>query len=310
MDLSGRETILIAFIVVLAVVLIGILILLLRRLRARRDKLLSDLDQRPELSQDRAFNRIAMARREAGILNGQGVDVHRAQELIAEAQGSFDTRHYDDAYRSAQSAHEALVNARNQGALTTGTPLTSRPVPSGAAPTTAVAPAGPAAEPPPVAAPALPKNRAESQFQLRILSDELAALGSRRARDPMVKESRSLQAQAQSAFDRGDYTDSFRLALKGRRALGGSVEGLPAAPGAGAGPRGPTGEGTGAGDPARTAEAVAGSERCPDCGYPMLAGDSFCRGCGKPRALATCGSCGAPRVGDEAFCGKCGARFA
>jgi hypothetical protein len=79
MGLSSEEIILIAFIVVLAVIMGGVMLLLLKRLRSRRTKLLSELDDRPELSQDRAFNRLAMARREASILKGQGADVRRAQ---------------------------------------------------------------------------------------------------------------------------------------------------------------------------------------------------------------------------------------
>ena len=312
-SLSSTEIILVAFIIVLAVVSAGVLLLLLRRLRSRKSKLLSELDNRPELSQDRAFNRLAMARREAHILVGQGVDVHRAQELIAESQGAFDTHQYDQSYRIAQSAHEALVNARRQGLMSTGTPLASK---TGAPGAPVEAGSGPRAsdgahEPAPPAAPAIPKNRAESQFQMRILSDELDALGGRRARDPAVVAAKALRTQAQAAFDKGDFTEAFRLALRGRRTLGGTVESLPAT-GPAAGGAGPTASvrGSSGPDAARTAEAVAAGERCPDCGYPALAGDGFCRGCGRPRVTMSCASCGAPRIGDEAFCGRCGARFA
>jgi double zinc ribbon protein len=311
-SLTSTEVILIAFIIVLAVVSAGVLLLLIRRLRSRKAKLLSELDDRPELSQDRAFNRLAMARREAGILARQGVDVHRAQELIAESQGAFDTHQFDQSYRIAQSAHEALVNARQKGAMSTGTPLPSKGTvtanPPGNPRETGTVAATPVSPPP--ATPALPKNRAESHFQMRILSDELEALGGRRARDPAVEGAKALRDQAQAAFDKGDFTDAFRLALRGRRTLGGTVEGLAAvAPATGGGGPGVSGKGPATADPTQTAEAVAGGERCPDCGYPALAGDGFCRGCGRPRTTITCASCGAPRIGDEAFCGRCGARF-
>ncbi len=145
---------------------------------------------------------------------------------------------------------------------------------------------------------------------MRLLSDELAALGGARARDPAVAGANALRTQAQSAFDKGDYTEAFRLALRGRRTLGGTVESLPAVPGAtGTAARASTNGNATTPDAVQTAESVAGSERCPDCGYPALSGDVFCRGCGRPRAPLTCPSCGAPRVGGEAFCGRCGARF-
>ena len=66
----------------------------------------------PEIRHDRAFNRIAMARREAELLASSGVDITSAQDLIAQAQGAFDNRDFDRAYVSAQSAHELLVAAR------------------------------------------------------------------------------------------------------------------------------------------------------------------------------------------------------
>ena len=308
--LSGFEIAAIVVVVFLAVVVIGLLLYLLRRLRNRRDKLLSELDNRPELTQDRAFNRLAMARREASLLADQGVDVARAQELIAESQGAFDNRHYDRAYETAQSAHEALVTARQRGSRTTGTPLPSASPTVGRGTTGApVAAAATVPAPPPPETPARPviaKNQAESQFQIRLLTEELGALPPRRSKDPSRIQAAEFARMASEAFAKGDYTEAFRLALKGRRALGGSVESLPLT---GSG-EAPTADGEAAKpDLAETARTVAGGERCPDCGYPMLAGDSFCRGCGKPKGTMTCPSCGAPRGADDPFCGRCGTRF-
>lgn len=310
--LTGTEIILVAFIVVLAVVVVGLLLFLLRRLRNRRAKILGELDGRPELSQDRAFNRLAMARREAGILAGQGVDVHRAQELIAESQGAFDTRQYNRAYEVAQSAHEALVNARQQGARVAGAPLPSQGLgtgpPSGTSGGATAAIGGPASPPP--ARPSIPKNRMESQFEIRLLGEELDALPPRRAQDPTGISAAALRREASAAFDKGDYTEALRLALRGRRALGGTFETLPP-PGAVTNrplPRTTNGGGA-APDLTETAESVAGGERCPECGYPALPGDAFCRGCGRPHAALTCPTCGTPRGGDEPYCGGCGSRF-
>jgi len=315
--LTGFEIGAIVVVVVLAVVVAGLLLYLLRRLKNRRAKLMSELEDRPELNQDRAFNRLAMARREAQILAGQGVDVERARELIAEAQGAFDLRHFDQAYQSAQSAHEALVNARAQGARSTGTPLPSSG-PS-AYPASAPPSASHGAAPPPAAAtpvaespprPSIPKYRAESQFQMRLLTDELEALPARRRKEPGGLQAARLGREASAAFERADYPEAFRLALKGRRALGGTLESLPPSPTPASRPAPEGGNGTGATpDLTRTAETVASGERCPECGYPALAGDAFCRGCGRPRAAMTCPSCGAPRGEQEPFCGRCGARF-
>jgi len=308
--LNSTELIGVVVVVVLAVVIIGIFLYLLRRLRSRKSKLLGELDARPELSQDRAFNRIAMARREVTVLASQGVDVHRAQELIADAQGAFDTHHFDQAYRTAQSAHEALVNARQAGARTTGMTLGPTAPTGGAAPreVPSAGPTSPAETPPRTQ---IPKNRAESQFQIKLLGEELDGLPPRRAREHGATEAAELKLRATTAFENGDYTEAFRLALRGRRALGSTLETLPLT-GAGESrslPATSPGSNGATPDIARTAEGVAGGDRCPDCGYPTLSGDAFCRGCGRPRTPLSCPTCGAPRAADEPFCGRCGTRF-
>ena len=57
-SLTNTEIIALVFVVVLAVIVIGLFVYLIRRLRSRRAKLLSDLADRPQLNQDRAFNRL------------------------------------------------------------------------------------------------------------------------------------------------------------------------------------------------------------------------------------------------------------
>jgi Double zinc ribbon len=304
-ELSSTAIILVVVIVVLAVVVVGLLFFVIRRLRQRRDKLLGELRDRPELVQDRAFNRIAMARREAEILARQGTDVARARDLIAQAQGLFDTRNYDRAYQTAQQAHETLVHARKAAPLA----RESNPgVPAGPASPPPMAATVPSRPPPSAPAPGIPKNRAESQFQLRLLDQDLAGAPTNRSKSASRVEATRLRADAGAAFDRGDFTEAFRLALKGRRALGSPVEALPVTPRSG-GPAPSAAPSSAVSDAALTAEQVAGADRCPECGYPALAGDTFCRGCGVPRTAATCAACGAPRKPADTFCGRCGARF-
>ncbi|HTT14825.1 MAG TPA: zinc ribbon domain-containing protein [Thermoplasmata archaeon] len=308
MTLSTEEIEGIVLVVVLGVILAGLFLYILRRLRQRRDHLVKEL-QTPELRQDRAFNRIAMARREAEILARTGADVTTARSLIAQAQGAFDTRDFDGAYRNAQEAHEALVAVRRDGPLPGRSVGPARPVPSssplpsGTGPARAEGPTGPA--PPPK----IPKNRAESQFQLRLLDQELQEARASRPNDGAVAAADALRSQAQAAFDREDFTEAFRLSLRGRRQLGGHVEALPPTPTAA-----PTGAGrdvtpaTGV-DALASADRAAGASRCPECGFPLLPDDRFCRGCGKPRGVLTCPACEAPRDPADTFCGRCGARF-
>jgi len=304
--LTPTEIVAVAVIVVLAVVVAGLMLFLIRRLRQRRDKLLGELRDRPQLVQDRAFNRLAMARAESEILARQGSDVTRARDLIAQAQGAFDLRNYDRAYQVAQQAHEALVHARQTAPLRRDATPPRTANPPGSPPAPVVGPTSPAPYAP---LPGIPKNRAESQFQLRLLDADLEGARAVRPKSPTFREATRIRSEAGAAFDRGDFTEAFRCALKGRRVLGSPVEALAAPPGS-ASSASAVKASTGVPDATLTAERVAGADRCPECGYPALSGDTFCRGCGVPRTPATCGQCGAARKPADTFCGGCGVRFA
>lgn len=294
--LTGSEAIALVVVVILVVFIVGIFLYLARRLRARREQLLGELKGRPELVQDRAYNRLAMARREAEILARTGTEIGAGQALIAQSQAAFDLHQYPRAYELAQAAHESLVNAR-------GAPLRSRPNPATSSGRTAAGTLAPSAATGSAsgASASLPKNRAESHFLLGLLDQEIEK-GPPGAGPTL--EAVSLRDQAQAAFDRGEYSESFRLALRGRRTLGGPVEALPPPP-VTAGPSafGPVAEAEG------LADAVAGGTRCTACGHPTLSSEAFCRGCGGSLGPRTCPSCGTPREASDVFCGRCGASF-
>jgi predicted RNA-binding Zn-ribbon protein involved in translation (DUF1610 family) len=274
------------------------------RLRLRSQQLRSELSARPAVVSDRAFNRIAMARREAQLLARQGVDVTASTALVGQAQASFDARDFGRAYELAQSAHETLVVART-GAPIRPSPPAARTAPGPTVPTPA---ATPAPAPPPT--PNIPKNRAESQFQLRVLTTELARARAANAKADATELAAASLAAGQAAYDRGEYTEAFRLALRGRRQIGSTIETLAPAPALRSGGTGaPADAGALATDPVAIAEQAAASDRCPNCGQPMLAADTFCRGCGTPRRATTCPACGAPRSPTDGFCGKCGTPF-
>jgi hypothetical protein len=295
--LTGTEILAVVVVTIVCIALVAVMLSVLQRLRRRRDQLRGELSRRPEALSDRAFNRIAMARREADVLNRQGTDTNRPRELIGEAQAAFDRRDFDRAYTLAQSAHETLVAARQRPP--SAAPATPPPARDGPA-----SPPAEAAAPPPASR--LPAHRAESQFQIRLLEDEVARARTSRPKDGRTLEAGALLEQAQQAFGRADYAEAFRLALRGRREAGGSVEALPAAPSA----RSTGGTAAGRPDPATVADALASANRCPSCGHPMSANDAFCRGCGTPRATATCPKCGTERLPSDTFCGRCGASFA
>jgi hypothetical protein len=298
----------IVIILALVAIALAFLLLVIRRLRERKATLLHELRDNPRLVSDRAYNRLAMARREASLLASQGGDTSRATEQLAQAQAAFDARQFDRSYELAQSAHESLVLARQRGPLAppSGTHAVASPVVAAPGPTPATAPSP--APPPAADAPRIPKNRAESQFQLRLLDEALARPHS--AGDAAEQSARAFASQAHCAFDAGDFTEAFRLALKARRTIGDGVEALAPAPGRAAPlPTSGSGGGRRPADPIRSAETVAAAERCPSCGHPNLPDDTFCRGCGTPRTPIACPNCGAARTPIDTFCGRCGQRY-
>jgi Double zinc ribbon len=312
--------VLIAIVVVLGALGAGLGLLAIKRLRAHRAKLLSDLATSPRQAADRAFNRIEMARREVAILGRQGADTSRARDQIAQAQAAFDNNQHSRAYELAQSAHESLVHARLTGTLPGGGPALFAPATTTSSrPTGAGAPAAPLGAPAPspassaggsspVESPRLAPNRAESHFQIHLLDADLEAARSSRSSPSMIATASALRSQAQAAFDREQYTDALKFALRGRRELGGKVESLAPSPGPAAVAVSGT-SATPAADPFTAAERAASGSRCSQCGYPTRPDDGFCRGCGQPLVPTACPKCGTPRAATDTFCGKCGQRF-
>jgi Double zinc ribbon len=282
----------------------------LRRMRERRQKLRDGGPNRPEYSDDRAFNRLAMARREADLLAAQGRNVAQARELIDLSQHEFGIRQFDQAYNLAQQAHEALVLERRRPSGSVAAPPAASPGSPRAAPppspSATAAGAAPAGGPPPgeIAA-RLPRNRAESQFQMKLLESELADAKRDRPNDAATQGGTALYAQAQAAFSKEDYTEALRLSLRARRQLGAVIETVSLASLSAKGGALPSS----AGDPEDSAERAAAAERCSSCGHPTLPGDAFCRGCGTPRSKGACPQCGASRLPTDVFCARCGASF-
>ncbi|HYB63337.1 MAG TPA: zinc ribbon domain-containing protein [Thermoplasmata archaeon] len=290
---------------VIAVIAVAIVVptavYLLRSYRQRRLRAMRDEASDPGVASDRAFNRIALARREADLWDVQGGDTEQARQLIDLANRSLQTREFDRAYSLAQAAHETLVKAREGPLPSRSTPT---PPPTTGPPEAAARPEAPSTPLEAEKNAAEVKSHVEAQFQLHLFEQDLANAGKGPSGSPPNAEARSLYVQAHAAFDRGDYPEAFRLSLRGRRQVGGKVEtlGSPTSAPATVGGR-PTP------NPIAAAEEVAAHERCPACGHPTMPGETFCRGCGAARGPSTCPACDAVRVAGDAFCGKCGARY-
>lgn len=304
----------------LIVLLVGYYALI--RLKARRKKLSLELDNARELVEDRAFNQIRLARAEADLLTRRGTDVSRPGALLNDAEAAQKRRDFDNALALARSAHEALVRLQSRsptadtalagGRSVSTVPASRRLVSTGASPTsTAPTLDGNPADPPESPYEArgeeetrvqLPKNKAESHFQLNLLQDEMAKATADRGPDASVTESTALQEKAKAAFDRSDFTEALRLSLKARRRLGARLETLGPSPTMGTGA--PSGDSPDGG-PSRI-DGASELLTCGSCGETLRPSDRFCRSCGTLRGPARCPACGAAIEPDDRFCAACG----
>jgi len=285
----------------------GLYYILSRRLKARLAQIRESIGESPNFADDRAHNLVVLARSEAAALKRGGADVHVAETALDDAEGALKRGEYDDATRSARRAHELLLAQK-----AAGSPLLLAPAPSRSMPKSSHA-ADPAPRtnrsPDPIAAgesagdtgspPRLAKNRAESRFQIGLLNEEIGSAGRGAGESPGIAEAKTGAAEAQAAYDRTDYTEALRLALRARRALGTRIESLPAP--LTRIPPSPSGPG------ATASSTPSGTEPCGTCGRPLKTADRFCRSCGTAKAPTACGACGTALDPGDRFCAGCGA---
>lgn len=269
------------------------------RLRRRRQALNLELETSRELVEDRAFNQVQIARAAAAKLAARGVDVTKVQTLIGEAEAARARGDHDHALALARSAQESLVRVQQSApSRLPAPPRSAAPIGGPAFSTLMALPPSRGEAPgadgaPETVAPArLPRNKAESRFQITLLTEEIQRAGGAGGPGSAATEATALRDQAQAASDRGDFTQALGLALKGRRRIGGHVESLPATPATVA---------------AAHAEESDEVLVCGGCGEKLRPSDRFCRYCGTLRGPARCPACGEPADADGKFCAKCGA---
>ncbi len=259
---------------------------------------------------ERAYNQIRIARAGAELLARDGYDVGPVRATLAEADGAQSRGNHPQALRLAESARGRLVALREgRGGGSAPAEAPSEP-PSPDAPAAPLPSSGPhpsAGAPGPGAAPLRPKlpaHQVEARFEISVLNGELAAHRSPPGDGAAEREASELARQSEEAYEHEQYSEAWRLALRGRRRLGASIEHV----GSGGGlprPSGPV-EAVGLAAPPKAAVSPEEGPRCPKCGRSSRASDRFCRACGTTFAAAACPRCGAPKESGDRFCGVCG----
>lgn len=320
---------------------------ILRAMGLRRKRFLKEMrGATAESPGDAAHNQILTTRAILDRLESQGNNVAAPRALLEEAQEKFDAGRYAPALQLARQARSML----NTQATTGGSPSSSRVrVPVGTprkaqkeemlyrdiAQGNRRSPRGgtesPASrsmddseipEPDPSASgptipelrKTVPKNQLESRFEINLLVESLEGRP-----ESAFPEARKLLTAARRSFERADYSEALRLALRGRKALGtGTEETITLSPGtlvenppetplpSAARSSAPSAAGDVVPEP-DTGGTRSTTVRCSRCDQENPASNKFCRGCGKPLAEPVCPRCQKPILSEDAFCGVCGA---
>jgi hypothetical protein len=280
---------------------------------------------------DRSYNQIRIGQAAAERLGRTGVDVSAAKALLDRAEAARSAGNYEMSIELAKKAQDSLAAARagaNPLPTAAAAGPASSPVPSRApsasspgnrastpaaytAPPTVPFIAGEAAAPPEGAGPPEgpsnrpPKNKMEAHFQIELAQDELEQVRTTKSSTKGFREADILWTNAQKAYDKQDFTEALRLALKSRRTLGARVEALPVSTVPST--TSPAKAEVAGRDPGSLTDQPTFGQKCPQCGRIAAPSDQFCRGCGTAIAPALCSNCGAPLLMGDRYCGKCGA---
>jgi double zinc ribbon protein len=315
--------------VIVAIFVVLVAVYALYRYLRRRGPELATREGRSVI-EDRAYNQIRIGQAAADRLARMGVDVTEAQELLRRAETARLGGDYDNSIDLSRRSTNLLAAARTGGGPLPSSEMdrpssasagprsipTSPTVSSAGASSFAAFPtissaaedSGRSAESGSTPTPGsnrAPKNKMEAHFQLSVCKDELDHSRAGQSEAQSFRDAEKLYANGQTAYDREDYTEALRLALKGRRTLGTRVEALPV-----------TATSSSTVSSARTAAARAAGpvsdeptfgQKCANCGRIAGPADQFCRECGAPMAPVLCTNCGTPLLAGDRFCGKCGA---
>ena len=272
--------------IILAVLGVILAIVVFLELRYFRSKRKARVDNKILL--DDAYNSIMTTKAVAEALKSQGKVSKEANLLIIEAEAAFQRGNHLYALESINKAKDLLKNAKEE---------TADPVAS------IVAKVGSKGveekcEVPFQEARKLPKNYLESKFMICSVRDILEQRG---AKQKNAGAEENLK-QADQMFQKEEYTEALKLALRAKRALDGGADSI-----------GPIESKPIATDsqmerlPPQPKSLREPSKNCVRCGASLTDDDVYCRKCGmKVDRSPKCSACEEKLADDDIFCRKCG----
>jgi tetratricopeptide (TPR) repeat protein len=196
--------------IILAVLGIILAIVVFLELRYFRSKRKNRVDHK--ITQDDAYNSIQTTKAVAEALKARGRNSKEANLLIIEAEAAFERGNHLYALESINKAKDLLKSAKEEKADPVASIVSKVGVKSGEE----------KCEVPFQEARKLPKNYLESKFMIcsvRDILEQSGAKGKNSAAEENLK-------QADESFQREDYTEALKLALRAKRALDGGADSI------------------------------------------------------------------------------------
>lgn len=272
--------------IILAVLGIILAIVIFLELRYFRSKRKNRVDKK--IMQDDAYNSIQTTKAVAEALKARGRTSKEANLLIIEAEAALERGNHQYALESINKAKELLKSAKEEKADPVAQIVSKVGVKSGEE----------KCEVPFQEARKLPKNYLESKFMICSVRDILEHSGAK-GKNAVVEENLK---QADESFQKEDYTEALKLALRAKRALDGGADSI-----------GPIESKLQIKDtgverlPPQPKSLHEPSKSCVRCGSSLTEEDVYCRKCGlKVDRSLKCSACGEKLAEDDIFCRKCG----
>lgn len=258
---------------ILLVLILGVVIFFeWRYLRSRRE---AKVDA--GLIQDDAYNAIATAKSISESLRNQGRDVKESEALIRQAEDAYSRRNYLDACNIAGRAKSTLKFSKPTDDILYCAAPTSKEE----------AVADEECVPVLQAVKKLPTNYLESKFLLESTKQRAEGAGS-----PDIDEINEDLCIAQSHFDRKEYDEALKYAMRAKKLLEHGRK-----------------ENTVMITTATPSQETRNVNTCQKCSTELGESDIFCPGCGSRQGRAVCSSCSSEAQEGDKFCRKCGTKI-